>query len=197
MILKFENDWIDIKNASRTTVGKTHTSNLVTNKFKIDMLISEHSPIRLLKVRWIWRGIKSWVATHFSRHKWECFITTARTDRTGIDRGELSQNNPVNFDGEANAQNLIDTARKRLCFQSSKETRELMEDLVVEIGCDEPELASVLVPNGIYRCGCPEKFSKCTYCTDLLKTLSVDELFNIEKRYEVYQDDLLVRYKRR
>lgn len=195
-IVKIEDDWRDVKNTSRTTVGKAHTENEASTKFKEDILISEHSPIRLIKVRWLWKEIKSWIATHFSRAKWECFITTARSDRTGIDRGELSQNYPVNFDGEANAQHLIDTARKRLCYCSSKETRELMEDLKVTIGLTEPELADVLVPNGVYRGGCPEVFSKCTYCVDIVKDMDREDFIDLKKRYKVYNDYFLNEYKK-
>lgn len=193
-IIKIDNDWRDVKNVSRTTVGKEHTGTEATAKFKSDILISEHSPIRLIKVRWFWKGIKSWIATHYSRAKWECFIATARSDRTGIDRGELSQNNPVNFDGEANAQHLIDTARKRLCYCSSKETRELMEDLKVNIGLTEPELADVLVPNGVYRGGCPEVFSDCTYCLNVVKDMSKEDFIDIKKRYKVYNKHFLKEY---
>ena len=119
-------DWKNAKNKCRTTVNKNYSEKEASSKFKKALLLSEHSPIRLLKVDWSWKGIKSWVATHYSRHKWECFIGTQRTDRTGINRDELPQGALVNFDGEANAQHLIDTARKRLCFQASKETREYL-----------------------------------------------------------------------
>jgi len=111
---------------------------------KHNYLLSEHSPIRLIIVDWVWKNIKSWISVHWSRHKWECFISTQRTDRTGIDRDLEPQGALVTFEGVANAQNLIDTMRKRLCFQASKETRELAEDLKVKISYTEPELANVL-----------------------------------------------------
>jgi len=184
-INKMENDWINIKNKCRNTVNKEYTDNEPKSLFKTKLLISEHSPIRLLKVDWSWKNIFSWIATQFSRSKWECFISTRRSDRTGIDRGVLSQNELVNFDGEANAQNLIDTARKRLCFQASKETRELMEDLKITLRETEPELADVLVPNCIYRCSCPE-FEECGYFKHIKELLTKDELIDIKLRYHLY-----------
>ena len=98
-IIDIAGDWRGAKNACRTTVNKEHTKNEPSSKFKTDLLISEHSPVRLIRVHWFWKNIKSWVATHWSRHKWECFISTRRSDRTGLDRGELSQDEKVDFEG--------------------------------------------------------------------------------------------------
>lgn len=190
IINKIDNDWVDIKNKCRTTVNKEYTEYNPKSTFKTQLLISEHSPIRLLVVNWSWKNIKSWVATHFSRHKWECFIGTQRTDRTGINRDESPQGELVIMDGTANAQALIDTARKRLCFQASKETREFMEDLKVTLRESEPELSDVLVPNCIYRCSCPE-FEQCGYFDSYFIKHKYDttDIFDIKERYEAYNKD--------
>ena len=180
-------DWVNIKNKCRTTVNKDYTDNEPSEKFKLDLLISEHSPIRLLEVDWSWHGIKSWVATHWVRHKWECFVSTQRSDRTGVDRNELVQSELVNFDGVANAQQLIDTMRKRLCYQASKETRELAVDLKNKIALTEKELAFVLTCNCIYRGGCSE-FKSCGYWENFVKKNSDKDLLNIKSRYSAYND---------
>ncbi len=180
-------DWTDIKNKCRTTVGKKYTENSPSDKFKVDLLISEHSPIRLGYVDWTWGSIKSWVATHFSRHKWECFISTQRSDRTNVDRDNSPQGTEVILDGNANIQNLIDTSRKRLCFCSSKETREHWEDLKVEISKREPIVSDVLVPNCIYRCGCPE-FQECGFWTAFKKNNPEADLTEIRERYRLYNE---------
>jgi hypothetical protein len=187
IINKLDADWKNIKNKCRTTVGKEYTDNEPNSTFKLRLLISEHSPIRLLGLDWSWKAIPSWVATHWSRHKWECFISTQRTDRTGVDRRTLPQDSPVNFDGNANAQNIIDTMRKRLCYQASRETRELAEDLKETLMMIEPELGEVLVPNCIYRCGCPE-FESCGYWAHMqtLAYLNEYEPLNIQERYAYY-----------
>lgn len=155
-ITKIKGDWQEVVNDCRSTVGKAELGKDPSEKFKRDILISEHSPIRDIAVKWMWPDIKSWVATHWVRHKWECFVKTQRTDRTGVNRDELPQSALVTFTGEANAQNLIDTWRKRLCGQASKETREYAEDFKATLRSVEPEISDVLVPNCIYRCGCPE-----------------------------------------
>ena len=68
---------------------------------------------------------------HFVRHKHgiEHWISTRRTDRTGIDRNELRQDELVTHEFEANAQAIINISRKRMCFQASKETREDIEKI--------------------------------------------------------------------
>jgi len=187
-INKIDSDWVRVKNACRNTVNKEHTDNEPNSEFKTNLLISEHSPARLINVDWTWKNIKSWVSVHWSRHKWECFISTQRTDRTGVDRDLEPQGTLVTFEGVANAQNLIDTMRKRLCYQASKETRELAEDLKVVIGKTEHELANVLVPNCIYRCGCPE-FEPCQFWNKFANRWSREQLSNIQMRYDIYNSD--------
>lgn len=186
-INKFENDWTDIKNKCRTTVSKHYTETEPSDSFKQALLLSEHSPIRLWKVNWTWDGLKSWVATHFSRHKWECFISTRRSDRIGFDRGVLSQDELVTCDGEANAQHLIDTSRKRLCHKASDETRESWERLLELVNYHEPEVAYVCVPNCVYRCGCPE-FEQCGLWAKLSKDMTATELSDIRTRYDKYHE---------
>ena len=156
-------DWTRIKNHCRTTVGKEATDKGTTEDFKKKLLLSEHSPIRLLEVDWSWKGIKYWVSTEWSRHKFEKFIKSQRNDRQKqYDRNGARQDTAVDFDGYANAQNLIDAWRKRLCFQATQEARELAEDFKKELSKHQPELAGVLVPNCIYRGGCPE-FHPCGF----------------------------------
>jgi hypothetical protein len=196
-IINTDDNWVRIKNACRITVNKEHTDNEPTNRFKTKLLISEHSPIRLLRINWLWEGIKSWISVHFARHHVgiEKFISTQRTDRTGINRDELPQGSLVNFEGEANAQSLIDITRKRLCYQSSKETREYMEDFKIILNVYEPELSDVLVPNCIYRCGCPE-FEECGYWSNFIKKHKECDLLNIENRYKCYNRDFYTKHCR-
>ena len=185
-ILKIKGDWLEVVDDCRATVGKEPLGKEPSKAFKRSILISEHSPIRDLIVKWKWPSIKSWVATHWVRHKWEKFVRTQRTDRTGIERDDLPQGSLVDFTGEANAQALIDTFRKRLCYMASKETREYAEDFKWTLSDVEPEIAGVLVPNCIYRCGCPELNGGCGWyrkaveaCPDLAAT-------DIQKRYDAY-----------
>ena len=186
-ILKIKGDWQDVVDDCRTTVGKDSLGKEPSKKFKREILISEHSPIRSISIKWKWANIPSWVATHFSRHKWECFIKTQRTDRTGTDRNKLPQDAPVIMSGDANTQHLIDMARKRLCYMASPETRKYMEDLKIAIHDVEPEVADVLVPNCVYRCGCPEP-NGCKWFDHMAaKHLNLTST-DIQQRYDAYNE---------
>ena len=186
-ILKVKGDWQEVVDNCRTTVGKPPLGKEPSEDFKMNILISEHSPIRALSVVWKWENLKSWVATHWSRHKWECYIKSQRSDRTGVNRDKLPQDAPVDFTGEANCQQLIDTMRKRLCRMSSLETRRRAEDLKDEIAKTEPELARALVPNCIYRCGCPE-LKSCGYYDKVMWEDWEVASHDIRTRYAAYDN---------
>lgn len=160
-ILKIKGDWQEVIDDCRSTVGKEPLGKDPSEKFKKGILISEHSPIRDLIVRWRWH-MPSWVATHWVRHKFEKYVSTQRTDRTGIDRNKLPQDESVIFKGEANCQHTIDFSRKRLCYQAAKDTREYAEDFKISLRPIEQEWSDTLVPNCVYRCGCPE-MQPCGY----------------------------------
>ena len=189
--------WTRIKNHCRTTVNKTFTDNKPTTEFKKKLLISEHSPIRLLEVDWTWEKIKYWVSTEWSRHKFEKFITSQRDDRM-IDetpRDKKTQDALVNFDGYANAQNTIDAWRKRLCYQATPEARKLAEEFKLELHKIEPEWADVLQKNCIYRAGCPE-FQSCGYWENFCKKHKNEDLLNIQTRYDLANEEFYKRNSR-
>lgn len=186
-------DWTRVKNHCRTTDNKNFTEKEPTSKFRKQLLISEHSPIRLLEFDWSWLHIPYWVSTEWSRHKFEKFISTQRDDRLidDIPRGQKPQEAPVNFDGYANMQNLIDAWRKRLCYKATNEARELAEDFKATLHETNPEESNVLVPNCIYRMGCPE-FQTCGYFHKFLKWAKENhpdaDLNMIAVRYDLYNE---------
>lgn len=190
-ILKIKGDWTEVVNDCRSTVSKSELGREPSQAFKQGILIAEHSPIRDLIVKWRWKAIKSWIVTHWVRHKWECFVSTQRDDRTGVPRDDLPQASPVDFTGEANAQHLIDTMRKRLCFCAHSETRALAEDLKIALRDTQPELSGVLVPNCVYRGGCPE-MRPCGFWTafaewcDYAQDEDLNGFTSIQQRYDLY-----------
>ena len=196
-ITKIKGDWQEVANDCRTTVGKDELGKEPSKAFKIRLLIAEHSPIRDIIIKWRWNSIKSWIATHWVRHKWECFVRTQRTDRTGVNRDDLPQSALVDFVGEANVQHLIDTWRKRLCRQASPETREYAEDFKVELRGLQAEISDVLVPNCVYRCGCPE-LDSCAFWRGFVEWCAEDrdavvEMLTIRERYELYNEYFYLR----
>ncbi len=186
-------DWTRVKNHCRTTDNKDFTGIEASETFKKKLLISEHSPIRLLEFDWSWKGIYYWLSTEWSRHKFEKFISSQRDDRLidNIPRGKKTQDALVNFDGYANMQNLIDSWRKRLCYQATDEARGLAEDYKITLHETNPLESNVLVPNCIYRAGCPE-FKECGYFRKFIKWLKDNDKeidwFNIQNRYDLYNE---------
>lgn len=183
-------DWVMVKNECRTTVNKTATDNIPNHDFRLKLLISEHSPIRLIRVLWRWGAIKSWVSVHFARHwlGWDKWVGTQRTDRTGVNRDNMPQDTLVPMDVCANAQALINVSRVRLCGQASQETRNHMEDVKAEIhNSGEEEMAFVMVPNCVYRSGCPE-FHSCKLWASLRAEYPDMDCSDIVSRYNAYND---------
>lgn len=188
-ITKIDVDWREIKNDCRNTMGKEPTEKDATEGFKKKLLIAEHSPIREGWIKWRWNGIKTWIEGHFVRHfiGVQKFVSTQRSDRTGEDRNKKPQDAPVSLVMNANLQALINMARVRLCYQAAPETRGYMEDLKEEISKVEPEVGAVMVPNCVYRGGCPE-FKSCglwdRFILDSVKN-SVN-IGTIQDRYNAY-----------
>lgn len=163
-------------------------------EFKRSLLIAEHSPIRLLEFDWTWEGIPYWVSTEWSRHKFEKFISSQRNDRQkDYDRNSARQDAPVDFDGYANMQNLIDAWRKRMCRQAAPQARKLAEDFKQTLSETHPLESSVLVPNCIYRCGCPEA-TPCGFWESFVQHVQSKYnypesiLTDIQQRYEAYNE---------
>lgn len=184
-ILKVKGDWQEIVDDCRSTVGKPPLGKEPSTQFKRSILIAEHSPIRNISIKWKWVNIPSWVATHWVRHKWECYVKSQRTDRTGIPRDKLPQDAPVDFTGEANCQHLIDTMRKRLCRQASPETRRYAEDLKAAIHEVQPELSDVCACQCVYRAGCSEP-TPCGWFDNMVQKHPKLASTNIQERYDEY-----------
>lgn len=189
----FGDDWRRVKNHCRTTDNKDFTEKDASETFKKKLLVSEHTPIRLLEFDWSWKGIYYWLSTEWSRHKFEKFISTQRDDRLKDDtpRGKKPQDSLVNYDGYANMQNLIDAWRKRLCRMATPEARELAEDFKVALHETHPIESNVLCPNCIYRMGCPE-FKTCGYLKAFIvwarETHPEADMSDIQRRYDLYNE---------
>lgn len=184
---KHEDNWQDVKDSTMVTINKI-TGAYPDSTWKRKLILAEHSPIRRLKFYWKWSNIKTWVSVHFVRHKFgiEHWVQSQRTDRTGVNRDELSQSTLVNHACEANAQALINMSRKRLCTCASAETREAWQLVKDEVAKYEPELASCMVKECIYRGFCPEVFG-CGYDKTESFKKELDEYRNGKKIYN-YED---------
>lgn len=190
-------DWVRVKNHCRTTDNKDFTENEPSETFKKKLLISEHSPIRLIEYDWTWRDMPYWVHAELARHKFEKFISTQRDDRVQneIPRGKKPQDAPVRFDGYANQQNLIDAWRKRLCYKATPEARSYAISFKRTLkNAGYKAESDILVPNCIYRCGCPE-FEPCGFFKAFIRGaveggLTMDDILDIQSRYDYYNERL-------
>lgn len=176
--------WNRVLNAARKTVGKVPLKKEPSDKWKAKMLLSEHSPIRLLEYDFSWADIKQWVTVHLVRHHEGCekFVHSQREDRRelGIPRDDLPQGSLNDMDMTCNAQALINISRKRLCSCASFETREAWKQVIEELRKVDPILADKCVPECLYRGFCPEFDRCCGYVKtdkfkiDLAKYRSID-----------------------
>lgn len=163
-------DWVRVVNAARRTVGKKPISKEPGETFKNKILLSEHSPIRLLEYDFTWEDIKQWTTAHFVRHHEGCekFVHTQRTDRNeelkGLNRDDLPQGLLNDMDMTCNAQAFINISRKRLCSCSSPDTRHSWKAVISYLKEVDPVLASKCVPECIYRGFCSECDKSCGYC---------------------------------
>ena len=57
-------DWKRVLNAARRTAGKKPIDKEPSDLFKRKMLLSEHSPIRLIEYDFTWEDIKQWITVH-------------------------------------------------------------------------------------------------------------------------------------
>lgn len=186
-ILKIKGDWQEVVNDCRATVAKEELGKEPSKEFKRAILISEHDPIRDIIIKFRWRDIPYWVAMHWKTHIWRSRTNTQRNDRQEkYDRNKAPQDSLVDFIGDPNIQHLIDTWRKRLCFMASKETREHAEDFKTELKAIEAEISGVLVPNCIYRCGCPELNGGCGWYAKMCEKIQELASTNIQERYDAY-----------
>lgn len=187
-ILKIKGDWIEVVDDCRATVAKPELGREPSDKFKREMMIAEHDPIRDIEIRFRWRNIPYWIAMHFKTHIWRCRTNTQRNDRQkSYDRTKAPQDAPVDLIGNMNPQHGIDTSRKRLCRMAAPETREYMEDFKISLRMVEPEISDAFVPNCIYRCGCPEA-SGCGWYAAMVAKHPKLASTNIQERYDAYNE---------
>lgn len=152
--------WQRAVNFARRTVGKKPIDHDPSDKWKAQMLLAEHSPIRTKEYDIFIEDIPMWVTTHLVRHKIgaEHFIHTQREDRRELDckRGDLPQGALNDGSFALNAQALINISRKRLCRKASPETRQVWEGVKDAVREIDEVMADKMVPNCIYQGRCHE-----------------------------------------
>lgn len=149
--------WNDVLNAARFTQNLAPLMKEPSENFKEDMIVAEHSPLRLLEFEIIIKDIPYCNMGHLVRHVHaQPFVSTSRGDITGVDRSTRKQTDPVNMILYMNAQELINISKVRLCNRADKVTRLAWNRVIDELSKIEPILARYCVPSCLYRGFCPE-----------------------------------------
>ena len=157
-----DEDWMLCKKCTLVTVSKD-SGKSPTDEWKVRILKANHSPIRTLQFCFRLVDIPYWVSVHLVRHVHATpFVSSQRNDRQDkYDRKSAPQDAPVTMCWYMNAEELITIAHKRLCYQASKETRELVQMICNKVIEVNPEFKDLLVPNCVYRGGICEEFNCC------------------------------------
>lgn len=182
-------DWKRVVNAARRTWGKKPIDHEPSDKFKREILLAEHSPIRLLEYDFTMEDVRQWVTVHLVRHHEGCekFVHTQRQDindqiekmvsevmrilseegliRDGWKaRDYLFQGQGNDMDMTCNAQAFINISRKRLCKGCpSPETRKAWEIVIEALREVDPILAEKCVADCLYRGFCAETKRCCGF----------------------------------
>ena len=165
--IKSTNNWREVANAARTTISMDSGEGEPSSDWKYKMLYAEHSPIRLLRIKWEWKNLKTWISTHFVRHHvgYTPFVESQRSDKNHnniYNRDKRPQGALIKQYNDANAQALINMSAKRLCNQSHSETTQALKIMLKELKDIEPELYNACVPQCVRLGFCPE-FKSCGY----------------------------------
>ncbi len=159
-------DWKrDLQESAMNTVNKKYDDGKdLTEELFRRYIISEHSPIRGVELRITLHDIPYPNSVHFARHVHSIpYVTTNRPDRTGKER---DVNALCTHMMDINLQGLIDMARKRLCFgkvdKVSYGFMKAIKDELINMGGYYKVIGECLVPNCVYRGGCPE-FKGCGF----------------------------------
>ena len=154
-------DWLECKRRALVTIGKQPV-NLPDSDWKHRILEARHSPIRYLRYSF-YIECPSWVSVHLCRHTHaQPYVKSQRNDRQcDYDRNKAPQDTPVSMIFDANAEELMTIANKRLCQQASPETRQLVSNMCALAEAATPELRGLLVPMCEYHGGVCHEMYPC------------------------------------
>ena len=124
-VIKFDVDWLEIKNLCRKTISMNDSNIEPTSEWKRKLLLAEHSPLRHSLITVDIEDVPFYVMGHLVRHSVGVtpYVSTSREDRTNISRSERSQTDLVSMRIDLNIQSLINISRKRLCNQADRQTQ--------------------------------------------------------------------------
>jgi hypothetical protein len=170
--------WRDVADDCRVTVGKEAGVGEPSESWRKRILLAEHAPIRGLWFRVEVTNIKYWIAMELRTHcvgvvpadDIQFAIRSQRTDRTGIPRDDLPQSALVTMRVMLNANALINISRRRLCLKEpTEEARHAWRLIVDTVATVDHMVASVCVPDCVYRGQCHAFSGTCGYFRELIR----------------------------
>lgn len=187
-IIKWDVNWLEIKNLCRKTISMKDSKVEPTQKWKRELLLAEHSPLRHSIITVDIEDVPFYVMGHFVRHHVGVtpYVSTSRSDRTGVDRNERRQTDPVCMRLDLNVQSLINISRKRLCNQADPETIKVWNAVLDAVREYDEDVYWACVPEGVRSCGCTEAFGDCKQCVNMMKDMDKMDLFDVNARYDHY-----------
>jgi hypothetical protein len=188
--------WEWVKEMALSSIHKSYSGGEITSEWKLNILLTRHSPIRELRIKYKLIELKRWIADQLVRHSIGVnnSMGTGRPDRNNIPRDKQTMEFETELYQSHNAESFINMMENRLCVGCvSKETRLICESLRDEVEKTEPELAFMCVPNCIKLSGCKEMFvGHCSYFTRFMDYVITEygswHAFDIKKRYTIYHE---------
>lgn len=150
-----DEDWAKVKLLALLTSGKTFRKcSTPSMKWMEDMVQARHSPLRYLRIMFVFHGIPSNTATHFTRHVHALpFVSSLRNDRqTALDGDAARRDTPVDMGFIINAEEFLTIMNKRLCGKAAKNTRMYAMAMKEKLCAVRPEFEAGCVPM-CERCG--------------------------------------------
>jgi hypothetical protein len=151
---------MNIKVTKLTDESLMRRANSSTMRFEVgskqslaNAYAGEHSTIRT-QLFWVEMiDIPTFVSVHLVRHKIgvEHFVGSNRKDLGGD--SEAGRMTPVNHCMLINAAALLEMGRARLCKKASKETREVVQGIKLDLMGIDNALYKAMVPRCVYRNG--------------------------------------------
>ena len=176
--------WDRVLDAARITANKEPLlGQEPSEEFKRRMLITEHSPLRLLTFDITIFNIPYYAAMHLVRHKVGCewFVGTQRSDRTGEDRNAKRQDAPVTLMLAANAAALLAISRERMCDKADEITQEAWGEVIRAMFGTDRLLALYMQP----------KCSRLGFCPEMDGCGAADQNFTARLREDLYIKPLI------
>lgn len=189
--IKKTSDWDIVYETALITQGKVPKKQFPSEEWKMKTIIAEHSILRELKFIIDIEDVPNFAITHLVRHVHaQPFVRTMREDLTGIPSESVTRNTLNSFRWSLSAQEILNICKVRLCSKASVETRDIIQEIVLEIYKIEPQLAIACVPSCIKNLACPE-YKACNRLNNFLKGLELKDVIDYKNRIDIYNKNLI------